>query len=104
MFARAILIHRCEWSKDVADLLRPLYYRIRDLVMETDYIQADETTVPIVDNEKHRTVKGYLWQICAVTRKLLFFHYNKGSRSKDMALGLFAQDGRDVPSLGPPAL
>lgn len=79
-----------DWFKDVADLLRPLYYRIRDLVMETDYIQADETTVPIVDDEKHRTVKGYLWQICAVTRKLLFFHYDKGSRSKDVALGLFA--------------
>ena len=79
-----------DWFKDVADLLRPLYYRIRDLVMETDYIQADETTVPIVDDEKHKTVKGYLWQICAVTRKLLFFHYDKGSRSKDVALGLFA--------------
>ena len=79
-----------DWFKDVADLLRPLYYRIRDLVMDTDYIQADETTMPIVDDEKHRTVKGYLWQICAVTRKLLFFHYDKGSRSKDVALGLFA--------------
>lgn len=79
-----------DWFKDVADLLRPLYYRIRDPVMDTDYIQANETTVPIVDDEKHRTVKGYLWQICAVTRKLLFFHYDKGSRSKDVALGLFA--------------
>lgn len=79
-----------DWFKDVSDLLRPLYYRIRDLVMETDYIQADETTVPIVDDEKHRTVKSNLWQICAVTRKLLFFHYDKGSRSKDVALGLFA--------------
>ncbi len=79
-----------DWFKDVADLLRPLYYRIRDLVMDTDYIQADETTVPIVDDEKHRTVKGYLWQICAVTQKLLFFHYDKGSRSKDVTLGLFA--------------
>lgn len=69
-----------DWFKDVADLLRPLYYRIRDLVMDTDYIQSDETTVPIVDDEKHRTVKGYLWQIFAVTRNLLFFHYDKGSR------------------------
>ena len=49
-----------DWFKDVAHLLRPLYYRIRDIEMDTDYIQADETTVPIVDNEKHRTVKGYL--------------------------------------------
>ena len=79
-----------DWFSDVADLLRPLYFRIRELVMECDYIQADETTVPIVDDEKHKTVKGYLWQVCAVMQKLLFFHYDKGSRSRDVALGLFA--------------
>ena len=78
------------WFTDVADLLRPFYYRIRDMVLEADYIQSDETTVPIVDDEKHRTVKGYLWQVVAVMQKLLFFHYDKGSRSKDVALGLFA--------------
>jgi hypothetical protein len=43
--------------------------------MQTDYIQADETTVPIVDDEKHKTVKGYLWQVCSVMEKLMFFHY-----------------------------
>lgn len=79
-----------DWFSEVADLLRPLYFRIRELVMQTDYIQADETTVPIVDNEKHKTVKGYLWQVCSVMQKLLFFHYDKGSRSKDVAMGLFA--------------
>lgn len=78
------------WFTDVADLLRPFYFRIRDMVMESDYIQADETTVPIVDDEKHRTVKGYLWQVVSVMQKVLFFHYDKGSRSKDVALGLFA--------------
>ena len=31
-----------DWFKDVADLLRPIYYRIRDLVIDTDYIQADD--------------------------------------------------------------
>lgn len=79
-----------DWFFDVADLLRPLYFRIRELVMQTDYIQADETTVPIVDDEKHKTVKGYLWQVCSVMEKLMFFHYDKGSRSRDVALGLFA--------------
>lgn len=79
-----------DWFFDVADLLRPLYFRIRELVMQTDYIQADETTVPIVDDEKHKTVKGYLWQVCSVMEKLVFFHYDKGSRSRDVALGLFA--------------
>lgn len=78
------------WFSDVADLMRPLYFRIRELVMESDYIESDETTVPIVDDEKHRTVKGYLWQVVAVLQKLLFFHYDNGSRSKDVAMALFA--------------
>ena len=79
-----------DWFLDVSDLLRPLYYRIKDLVLGSDYIQADETTVPVVNDEKHRTVKGYLWQVRDVMHDLLFFHYDHGSRSKDVALGLFA--------------
>jgi len=78
------------WFLDVADLLRPLYYRIKDLVLASDYIQADETTVPVMKDEKHRTVKGYLWQVRAIMQNLAFFHYDKGSRSKDVALSLFA--------------
>ena len=35
-----------DWFKDVADLLRPLYFRLWELVMQTDYIQSDETTIP----------------------------------------------------------
>lgn len=79
-----------DWFLDVADLLRPFYFRIRDLVLGCDYIQADETTVPVINNEKHKTVKGYLWQVRDVMNNLLFFHYDKGSRSKDVALALFA--------------
>ena len=79
-----------DWFLEVADLLRPLYYRIRELVLGSDYIQADETTVPIINNEKHRTVKGYFWQVRAVILNLLFFHYDHGSRGKEVALGLFA--------------
>lgn len=79
-----------DWFLDTADLLRPLYYRIKDLVLASDYIQADETVEPIINSEKHRTVKGYLWQVRAVMENLLFFHYDHGSRGKEVALGLFA--------------
>jgi transposase len=43
-----------DWFKDTADLLRPLYYRLKELVLATDYIQVDETTVPVINNEKHK--------------------------------------------------
>jgi transposase len=36
-----------DWFKDVADLLRPLYFRLWELILQTDYIQSDETTIPV---------------------------------------------------------
>jgi transposase len=45
-----------DWFACVSDLLRPLYYRLKELVLESDYIQSDESTIPIIDNEKHKTI------------------------------------------------
>ena len=77
------------WFKDVADLMRPTYYRLMEMVLSSDYIQSDETTIPIIDNEKHKTVKGYIWMVRAVMRDLVFFHYDHGSRAQKVALHLF---------------
>jgi hypothetical protein len=44
-------------------------------------LQGDETTVPVVDKEKQKTNKEYLWLVRAVEQRLVLFHYNKGSRS-----------------------
>jgi transposase len=77
------------WFRDVADLMRPTYYRLKELVLGCDYIQSDETTVPIINNEKHQTVKGYMWMIRAVMPNLVFFHYDHGSRAQRVALQLF---------------
>ena len=73
----------------LTDLMRPAYYRLRELVLSTDYIQSDETTVPIIDNEKHRTVKGYLWLVRSMVNGLVFFAYNEGSRGAKVVLQLF---------------
>ena len=77
------------WFRDVADLMRPTYYRLKELVLGSDYIQSDETTIPIINNEKKKTIKGYIWMIRAVILDLVFFHYDHGSRAQKVALGLF---------------
>ena len=77
------------WFQGVADLMRPTYYRLMDMVLSSDYIQSDETTIPIINNEKHKTVKGYIWLVRAVMRDLVFFHYDHGSRAQKVALELF---------------
>lgn len=77
------------WFEQVADLMRPSYYRLQELVLGSDYIQSDETTIPIINNEKHQAVKGYIWMVRAVMDQLVFFHYDRGSRAQKVALHLF---------------
>ncbi len=77
-----------DWFKDTADLLRPLYYRLKEIVLASDYIQVDETTLPVVNDEKHKTVKGYIWMVRSVMESLVFFHYDQGSRAQKVVLPL----------------
>ena len=53
--------------------------------MEKDYIQVDESTLPVIDNEKHRAVKGYMWAVRDAVGGSVYFHYDMGSRSGDTA-------------------
>ena len=77
-----------DWFVGCGDLLRALYYRLREIVLESDYIQVDESTVPVINNEKHRAVKAYLWVVRSVMKKLVFFHYDKGSRAQKVVIEL----------------
>lgn len=58
------------WREGVADLLHPTYCRLLELTMSPDYVQVDETTVPIMNNEKKQTIKGYLWMVCSIMTRL----------------------------------
>ena len=69
------------WFKPTVELLKPLYEVLKSEIMKSDYLQGDETTVPVVDKEKQKTNKEYLWLVRAVEQRLVLFHYNKGSRS-----------------------
>ncbi|WP_044117938.1 IS66 family transposase [Alkaliflexus imshenetskii] len=76
------------WFQGGSDLLRALYLRLKDLVLESDYIQVDESTIPVVDNEKHKATKAYLWMVRSVMNNLVFFHYDKGSRAQKVVVDL----------------
>ncbi len=49
------------WYEAAVDSLHLLYRLLREKVMASQYIQTDESTVPVVDNDRHRTRKGYQW-------------------------------------------
>lgn len=69
------------WFKPTVELLKPLYEVLKSEIMKSDYLQGDETTVPVMDKSTHKTKKEYLWLVRAVEQRLVLFHYNNGSRS-----------------------
>jgi transposase len=77
-----------DWFAGCGELLRALYYRLKEIVLQSDYIQIDESTVPVINHEKRRAVKAYLWVIRAVMKDLVFFHYDKGSRAQKVVIEL----------------
>lgn len=76
------------WFMGSCDLLRALYDRLKEITLASDYIQVDESTVPVINSEKHCAVKAYLWMVRSVIDKLVFFHYDKGSRAQKVVVEL----------------
>jgi len=94
------------WYRETADLLRPMYYRLQELVLSSGYIQVDETTIPVIIKDKRKAVKSYLWLFRSVDDASVFFHYNNGSRSREVITpllknyqGALQTDGYEVYAL-----
>lgn len=77
-----------DWFEAVAVLLSPLYQAMAKEVITSGYIQVDESTIPVIDNEKHKAVKAYLWIVRAIQKRMVFFHYDQGSRSQRVVISL----------------
>ena len=69
------------WFKKTVELLKPLYDILMAEVMKADYVQADETTIPVIDHGKRKAAKEYLWMARAVMERLVLFYYDEGSRA-----------------------
>ena len=57
-------------------------------IVACDYVQVDESTLPVIDNERHRAVKGYVWSVVNVMTGDRFFFYEHGSSSTRVAMGM----------------
>lgn len=70
------------WVSGAVTLLEPLYWKLRDRVLSCDYIQVDESIIPVMDKDKPgATRKGYHWVVRSPEESCLFFHYDRGSRA-----------------------
>ncbi len=73
------------WVAQCGNLLEPLYDRMVEYVKNQRYLQADETTLKVLDSDKKgQTHLGYLWVYHAVMSKMCVFDYQEG-RSTEAA-------------------
>ena len=81
-----------DWFRDVCDLIYPLYNTLKDHVLKSDYIQADETPIPVfTPDKKGATHKGYYWAYNDPISKIVIFDYQKtrGRQGSDKFLENF---------------
>jgi len=69
------------WFKPACELLAPLYEELKTEILASDYVQVDETTLPVIDHDARKAKKEYLWVVRSVMKKQVLFHYDDGSRS-----------------------
>jgi transposase len=78
-----------DWVASGVDLLRPLYDKLCERVLKSDYIQVDESTIPVMDKDRPgATRKGYHWVVRSPEERCLFFHYDRGSRGQHVIVEL----------------
>lgn len=68
-----------DWFVAVCTLLKPLYNHLQNKILNSGYIQVDESHIKVLDKDKARsTHRGYQWVYHGVKDGLILFHYRKG--------------------------
>lgn len=64
-----------------ASVEKLLYDILQQHILQSEYIQIDESVLPVIDSEKHKARKGYEWCV----RDAVVFYYDRGSRGGKVA-------------------
>ena len=68
------------WYEAAVEKLKLLYDILRQHILQSEYIQIDESVLPVIDSEKHKARKGYEWCVRDAIRGAVMFYYDRGSR------------------------
>lgn len=88
------------WYEAAVEKLKLLYDLLKKQILSSEYIQIDESVIPVIDNEKHRTRKGYEWCVRDAITGDVMFHYDRGSRGGHVARELLGGSRGGVQSDG----
>lgn len=73
------------WYEAAVEKLKLLYDILRQHILQSEYIQIDESVLPVIDSEKHKARKGYEWCVRDAIRGAVMFYYDRGSRGGKVA-------------------
>ena len=73
------------WYEAAVEVLKLLYDRLRRRILESEYVQIDESVIPVIDNEEHEARKGYEWCVRDGITGDVMFWYDGGSRGNKVA-------------------
>jgi len=66
------------WFKKTAQLLGPLYELMVSNISRSDYIQVDESPIPVLSTQKPgSTHKGYQWVFLLPKCQMVIFQYHQ---------------------------
>ncbi|MFO0449837.1 MAG: IS66 family insertion sequence element accessory protein TnpA, partial [Pseudomonadota bacterium] len=67
------------WISGTCALLEPLYDTLKKEILSTQYLQADETPIKVLDRDRKGTThRGYHWVYHAPEERLVLFDYREG--------------------------
>ena len=71
------------WFNATSNLLEPLYNTLEKLILESNYLQADETPIGVQDSHKPGALHtGYQWVYRAPVERMVLFKYHHSRERK----------------------
>jgi transposase len=68
-----------DWVSGTCKLITPLYEALKQQVLQSSYLHADETPIKVLDKDKKgKTHRGYYWVYQNSIEKLVLFDYREG--------------------------
>ena len=68
-----------DWIKNGCSLIDPLYESLKKLIVQSNYLHADESPIKVLDKDKKGTThRGYYWEYHNSIDGLVWFDYQEG--------------------------
>jgi len=73
----------CDWMAAGAELVRPVWERMREVVLTSKAVQTDDTPVPVLDRKLTRTRTGRIWTYVGDHNGPYIVYDYTGNRSRE---------------------